>query len=82
MPFIMHWLEKDIESIANIFTQFYFYAAYYEHEPAIMNEKFETRKLGETEIQEHRDRNKKLMDEKVPIVLENINKKFKKMLGE
>ena len=47
-----------------------------------MNEGFQARKLSETEIQECRDRNKKIMDENVPIVLENINKKFKKMLGE
>ena len=75
-------LKKDIESILNIFGQFYLYAAYYEHKPTIMNEGFQARKLSETEIQECRDRNKKIMDENVPIVLENINKKFKKMLGE
>ena len=75
-------LEKEIENLISAFHEFYLLSSYYENIRIIWDEKNnKDRELTKEEIEEGKDRNSKVIKEKVPIVLNNIKKEFRNILG-
>jgi len=75
-------LEKEIENLSAAFYEFYLLSSYYENIHSIWDEKNqESRQLTAKEIEDGKEKNSKIIKEKVPSILKNINKEFKNILG-